>query len=115
MVAVPERIRRLEQQPSIAHLIRAIQRYLSRLGSQFAAATAYFSVLAVVPVLMMAFSVTGLVLTAVQPGLLDDVSEIVADVLGKAEPETRQQILELVDNALSSFWTIGIIGLLAAI
>lgn len=115
MVAVPERIRRLEQQPSIAHMIRAIQRYLSRLGSQFAAATAYFSVLAVVPVLMVAFSVTGLVLTVVQPGLLDDVTDVVADVLGKAEPATRQQIIDLVDSALSSFWTIGIIGLLVAL
>lgn len=115
MVAVPERITRLEQQPWIAHIIRAIQRYLSRLGSQFAAATAYFSVLAVVPVLMMAFSVTGLVLTVVQPGLLADVTEVVADVLGKADPATQQQILALVNNALSSFWTIGIIGLLVAL
>jgi membrane protein len=115
MVAVPERIRRLEQQPSIAHMIRAIQRYLSRLGSQFAAATAYFSVLAVVPVLMMAFSVTGLVLTVVRPGLLGEVTDVVADVLGKAEPATQKQILDLVNHALSSFWTIGIIGLLAAL
>jgi membrane protein len=115
MVAVPERIKRLEQQPSIAHMIRAIERYLSRLGSQFAAATAYFSILAVVPVLMVAFSVTGLVLTVVQPGLLDDVTDVVADVLRKAEPETQQQILDLVNNALSSFWTIGIIGLLVAL
>ena len=115
MVAVPERITRLEQQPWIAHIIRAIQRYLSRLGSQFAAATAYFSILAVVPVLMMAFSVTGLVLTVVQPGLLADVTEVVADVLGKADPATQQQILALVNNALSSFWTIGIIGLLVAL
>ena len=106
MVAVPERIRRLEQQPSIAHMIRAIQRYLSRLGSQFAAATAYFSVLAVVPVLMMAFSVTGLVLTVVRPGLLGEVTDVVADVLGKAEPATQKQILDLVNHALSSFWTI---------
>ena len=115
MVAVPERIKRLEQQPWIAHMIRAIQRYLSRLGSQFAAATAYFSVLAVVPVLMVAFSVTGLVLTVVQPGLLDDVTDVVADVLGKAEPATQTQIIGFVNSALSSFWTIGIIGLLVAL
>jgi membrane protein len=64
---------------------------------------------------MMAFSVTGLVLTVVQPGLLGDVTDVVADVLGKAEPATQKQILDLVNNALSSFWTIGIIGLLAAL
>ena len=38
MVAVPERIKRFEQRPWIAHMIRAVERYISRLGSQFAAA-----------------------------------------------------------------------------
>ena len=79
MVAVPESIGRLEQRPWIAHMIRAVQHYISRLGSQFAAATTYFSVLALVPILMMAFSITGLVLTVVQPGLLDNVADAVAD------------------------------------
>jgi membrane protein len=115
MVAVPERIRRLKQQPWIAHMIRAVERYLSRLGSQFAAATAYFSVLAIVPVLMVAFSITGLVLTVLQPGLLDNVADAVAKALGGADAATRQKMLNFVNTALSSFWTIGIIGLLAAL
>ena len=42
-----------------AHMIRTVERYLSRLGSQFAAATTYFSVLAIVPIMMVAFSITG--------------------------------------------------------
>jgi membrane protein len=115
MIAVPERIKSLEQRPWIAHIIRAVERYLSRLGSQFAAATAYFSVLAVVPVLMMAFSITGLVLTVVQPGLLGNVADAVAKALGGTDAATRQKIVNFVNNALSSFWTIGIIGLLAAL
>jgi membrane protein len=115
MVAVPERIRRLKQRPWIAHMIRAVERYLSRLGSQFAAATAYFSVLAVVPVLMVAFSITGLLLTVLQPGLLDNVADAVAKALGGADAATRQKTLDFVNTALSSFWTIGIIGLLAAL
>ena len=115
MVAVPESIKRLEQRPWIAHMIRAVQRYISRLGSQFAAATTYFSVLALVPILMMAFSITGLVLTVVQPGLLDNVADAVADALGGTDPATREKILDLVNRALSQFWTIGIIGLVAAL
>jgi membrane protein len=115
MVAVPERIKRLEQRPWIAHIIRAVERYVSRLGSQFAAATSYFSVLALVPVLMMAFSITGLVLTVVQPGLLDDVADAVAHALGGADAATRDKILSLVNGALSQFWTIGIVGLVAAL
>jgi membrane protein len=115
MVAVPESIRRLEQRPRIAHMIRAVERYTSRLGSQFAAATTYFSVLALVPILMMAFSITGLVLTVVQPELLDNVADAVADTLGGTDPATRQKILDLVNNALSQFWTIGVIGLVVAL
>jgi membrane protein len=115
MVAVPERIKRLEQRPWIAHMIRAVERYTSRLGSQFAAATTYFSVLALVPILMVAFSITGLVLTVVQPGLLDDVADAVADALGGVDTATREKIVTLVNNALKSFWTIGIIGLVAAL
>jgi membrane protein len=115
MVAVPESIERLQQRPWIAHMIRAVQRYLSRLGSQFAAATSYFSVLALVPILMMAFSITGFVLTIVQPGLVDNVADAVAKALGHADAATRDKIANLVNSALSSFWTIGIIGLVAAL
>lgn len=115
MVAVPDSIKRLEQLPWIAHIIRAVERYLSRLGSQFAAATSYFSVLALVPILMMAFSITGLVLTIVQPGLLDNVADAVAHAVGSTDPATHDKILKLVNNALSSFWTIGIIGLVVAL
>ena len=115
MVAVPESIERLQQRPWIAHIIRTVERYISRLGSQFAAATTYFSVLAIVPIMMVAFSITGFVLTVVQPGLLDNVANAVADALGGADAATRQKILDLVNNALSQFWTIGIIGLVAAL
>jgi membrane protein len=115
MVAVPERIKQLKQRPWIAHIIRAVERYISRLGSQFAAATTYFSVLALVPILMVAFSVTGFVLTVVQPELLDNVADVVADALGGVDQATREKILSLVNNALSSFWTIGIIGLVVAL
>jgi membrane protein len=115
MVAVPERIKRLEQRPWIAHMMRAVQRYLNRLGSQFAAATSYFSVLALVPILMMAFSITGFVLTKVQPGLLDDVANAVAKALGGTDSATKEKILGVVNDALSSFWTIGIVGLIAGL
>ena len=115
MVATPARIERLKQRPWIAHMVRTVERYLSRLGSQFAAATTYFSVLAIVPIMMVAFSITGFVLTVVQPGLLDDVADAVAKGLGGADAATREKILKLVDNALSSFWAIGIVGLVVAL
>jgi membrane protein len=115
MVAMPARIERLKQRPWIAHMVRTVERYLSRLGSQFAAATTYFSVLAIVPIMMVAFSITGFVLTVVQPGLLDDVADAVAKGLGGADAATREKILKLVNDALSSFWAIGIVGLVVAL
>jgi membrane protein len=115
MVAVPESIKRLEQQPWIAHIIRAVERYISRLGSQFAAATTYFSVLALVPIMMMAFSITGFVLTVVQPELLDDVVDAVAKALGSTDSATREKLLALVNEALSQYWAIGIVGLVVAL
>ena len=75
----------VQQRPRIAHMIRAVERYINRLGSQFAAATSYFSVLALVPILMMAFSIIGFVLTVVQPELLDDVADAVANALGSTD------------------------------
>jgi membrane protein len=115
MVAVPESLKRLEQWPWVAHMIRTVERYTSRLGSQFAAATTYFSVLALVPVLMMAFSVIGFVLTVVQPELLDNVADTVVKTLGSAEPATRDKIVNLVNQALSQYWAIGLVGLVAAL
>src|SRR4029450_12889212 len=111
MVAVPERIKQLKQRPWIAHMIRAVERYLSRLGSQFAAATTYFSVLAIVPVMRVAFSIT----PVAHPGRVHHLADAVAAALGGADAATRDKILKLVNNALSQFWTIGIIGLVAAL
>ena len=115
MVAVPESIKRLEQRPWIAHIIRAVERYTSRLGSQFAAATTYFWVLALVPILMVAFSITGFALTVVYPELLDTVADAVTDALGSTDTATRDKILNVVNTALSQYWTIGIVGLVTGL
>ncbi|HET8914341.1 MAG TPA: YhjD/YihY/BrkB family envelope integrity protein [Propionibacteriaceae bacterium] len=115
MVAVPESIKRLEQRPWIAHIIRAVERYTSRLGSQFAAATTYFWVLALVPILMVAFSITGFALTVVYPDLLETVADAVTDALGSTDTATRDKILNVVNTALSQYWTIGIVGLVTGL
>jgi membrane protein len=92
-----------------------VERYVSRLGSQFAAATTYFWVLALVPILMVAFSITGFVLTVVYPDLLDAVADTVTAALGSTNTATRQKILDLVNTALSQYWSIGIAGLVTGL
>src|SRR6478609_9812228 len=107
------RLERLKQRPWVAHLIRAATRYTGRLGSQFAAAITYFSVLAVVPTLMFIFAITGFVLTVARPDLLLPLATAVADAIGIADPVTRDRILVLITSMLSNYASIGIVGLLS--
>ena len=51
------------------HVVRAGARYTERHGDHYAAAVTYFSVLSLVPLLMIAFAIAGFVLRA-QPELL---------------------------------------------
>ena len=44
------------------HLVRAGARYTERHGNHYAAAVTYFSVLSLVPLLMVAFAIAGFVL-----------------------------------------------------
>lgn len=99
----------------VPHLLRAVERYITRLGAQFAGAITYFSVLAVIPILMFAFSVAGLVLTVTRPELLLPLADAIADTLGTADPATRQQILDIVRSALGNWRSIGVLGLVSAI
>jgi membrane protein len=79
-------------------------------GNQYAAAITYFSVLAVVPMLMIAFAVCGFVLAA-HPALIEALKdEIAASVPGNL----GQTINEVVDQAIESRTTVAVIGLLGS-
>jgi membrane protein len=69
---------RFSERPVVAHVLRTVDRFNVRGGPLFAAAVAYFSVLSLVPILMLAFSVLGLVLTVTNPSLL----AVIGDALG---------------------------------
>ncbi len=99
----------------LPHLIRTVERYVTRLGGQAAAAITYFSVLAVVPILMFAFAIAGIVLTVVRPELLTPAAGAIADAIGTADPATRQQILDLAGSALGNWKSVGIVGLVSAV
>ena len=63
------------QRPFVAHLLRAVDRFNVRGGVQLAAAIAYFSVLSLVPILMLAFSGLGLTLTVLRPEALGQIEQ----------------------------------------
>ena len=112
---MPEWVERAKKRPWVAHLARAVERFSTRLGSEFGAAVTYFSALAVVPILMLAFSITGFVLTRVRPDLLTAVAVAVAEAIGSADETTRAKILALAQNTLGNYTAIGIVGLLTAL
>ena len=71
---------------SIKHLIRAITRYGDRLGSQFAGAMTYFSFLSLVPILMVGFSIGGIVLANNQELLTELEKQVRQAAAGRASP-----------------------------
>lgn len=95
----------------VQHLKRAAARFGERLGSQFAAAITYFSFLALVPILMVAFSVAGFVLNS-RPKLLTQLQDkIAAQVPGTL----KGPILDAVNHAVSARYSVLSIGLVIAL
>ena len=92
------------------HILRAANRYTESYGSHYAAAVTYFSVLSLVPILMIAFAVAGIVLSS-QPDLLSELKMGIRDVVPGALGDTLNDV---VKQAIESKGTVGILGLLGA-
>ena len=104
---------RTSARPVVAHLLRALTRFGERLGSQFAAAIAYFSVVALVPVLMVGFSSLGLALTVFYPNALASIEDQARSMLG--DGAAGQAIMPVITSALNSWAGIGGVGLITAL
>ncbi len=104
-----ERYRR--RYPWLDHLVRAGQAYTSNNGDHYAAAITYFSVLALVPMLMIAFAIGAFVLAGNQP-LLD---ELKAQIEEAAPPGLGSTLEPVIDQAIDSRGSVGILGLLGAL
>lgn len=109
-----DKVKELLKKPWIAHVLRANGRFNNRLGNQFGAAITYFSVLAMVPILMFAFALTGMTLTTLRPDLLDQVLDAVQARLAGAPGETKDKIFAVITDALQNWAAVGIVGLASA-
>src|ERR1700737_1465604 len=91
--------------------MRAQQRYRDAQGDFFAAGITYFTVFALFPLLMVVFAIGGFVLSR-QPHLLSEIDNRMkrTDVL-----DFGRQIVELIDRAIESRTSVGIIGLATAL
>jgi membrane protein len=105
--------KRLTSREGVKHLVRMNKRFSDRLGNQFAAALTYFSFLALIPILMVAFSVVGFVLANNQD-VLDQLKENIARQIpgGAGVGDIVNQVL---DTAVSQRLTVGIFGLIIAL
>ena len=98
--------------PFTSHILRALARFTDRLGVQFAGAITYFSLLSLVPILMVAFSIAGFVL-ADRPDLIAELKHQVTDLIPGTD--LANQVGALIDQAVSARFTVGIIGLVIAL
>src|ERR1700754_4804530 len=92
------------------HVMRAQERYQDSKGDFYAAGITYFTIFALFPLLMVAFSIAGFVLAS-QPELL---AEITDKIKSTVSGDLGQQLVELMDSAIKSRTSVGIIGLATA-
>ncbi len=105
-------IDRIKAYPSVAHLIRATERFNDRMGSQFGAAITYFSFLSLIPILMVSFAAAGFVLASNPELLAELINKIVTSV---SDPSLANTLENTVNTAIRQRTTVGISGLLVAL
>lgn len=108
----PTRMDRLrDRYPWLDHVMRAGARYAEKNGHHYAAAITYFSVLALVPLLMIAFAAAGYVLLGHQ-ALLGELRTAIANA---APAGLAPLINSIIDTAISQRYAVGIVGLSVAL
>lgn len=105
-------IEKIKTYPSVAHLIRATDRFNDRMGSQFGAAITYFSFLSLIPILMVSFAAVGFVLASNPELLAELINKIVTSV---SDPNLASTLENTVNTAIRQRTTVGISGLLVAL
>lgn len=97
--------------PWFDHVMRAQERYRDAKGDFFAAGITYFTVFALFPLLMVTFAIGGFVLSR-QPHLLSEIDNRIKQTVSA---DFGRQLVELIDRAIQSRTSVGIIGLGAAL
>lgn len=92
------------------HVMRAQERYKDSKGDFYATGITYFTIFAMFPLLMVGFSVAGFILAS-QPELLAEIQD---RIRSSVSGDFATQLVELMDSAIESRTSVGVIGLLAA-
>jgi membrane protein len=109
--AEPGRVDRLRARYAwFDHAMRAQQRYQDSKGDFYAAGITYFTVFALFPLLMVGFAIAGFVLAS-QPDLLTEIEDKIKTTVSG---DSAQQLVKLMESAIDSRTSVGIIGLATA-
>jgi membrane protein len=92
------------------HAMRAQERYQDSKGDFYAAGITYFTVFALFPLLMVGFAIGGFFLAS-QPELLAEIEDKVKSTVSG---DVSQQLVKLIESAIESRTSVGIIGLATA-
>jgi membrane protein len=95
----------------VDHLIRALDRYIEHNAYQYAAAITYFSVLSVIPILMVGLSIGGFIIVddaQVTAELRRTITEALPSGLGSF-------VTEVYENVLTQRTSLGLFGLVIAL
>ncbi len=99
------------QYPWLDHLVRANDSFTDNHGNHYAAAITYFSVLSLVPILMVAFAAASFVL-AHEPSVLDQLQANITKSVPGALGDT---ITKTIKGAIAARNAVGIVGLVGAL
>src|SRR3954465_12686923 len=92
------------------HVMLAQGRYQDSKGDFYAAGITYFTIFALFPLLMVGFATAGFVLSR-NPDLLADIT---GQIKSNASGDFGDQLVDLMDSAIKSRTSVGIIGLATA-
>src|SRR3954464_3779809 len=92
------------------HVMRAQERYQDSKGDFYAAGITYFTIFALFPLLMVGFATAGFVLSR-NPDLLADIT---GQIKSKVSGDFGDQLVDLMDSAIKSRTSVGIVGLATA-
>lgn len=96
--------------PWFDHVMRAQERYNDCNGNFYAAGITYFTIFALFPLLMVGFAAGGFLLSR-RPELLQEIEERIRQAVSG---DLGQQLVTLMDSAIASRGTVGVIGLVTA-
>lgn len=92
------------------HIVRAYQRFDERNGSFFAAALTYYSIFALLPLLMVSFAGVGFVLAS-RPELRGSIEH---HIWSSVSSQLGQQLVKGMNSAIRARASVGVIGLATA-